>query len=345
MVRFCDVFILLINKKAAASSHLMPGNVTATYAEFKAAFEEKKHILVFISPEIHRNFKLLKVEFNNLYKNYVEKHHRIPDSPFDPFREWIETQMKKEGLAKDLLKVADPFIWAFIYDIYQKGSWLYDFDIAKTEQNAKVISEMLSTSFRSVVGLINERDQIELLKSHASYLLNYAECSLIMLAERNLIVEDSKDGWSNFLEQAILFLKKPAPIIQAPEFNPIQVNTVTGCFAASLYTYNEETGLSLDLIGTAGEINPDEFYLLSESDVFVVDAYNQQDRIVAFREDKQTLYITEPIENSVLCLHFSLADEWTKERVKVYSDEVEYAIITENELFFNFLKLLIGGKI
>lgn len=46
----------------------------------------------------------------------------------------------------------------------------------------------------------------------------------------------------------------------------------------------------------------------------------------------------------MLCLHFSLKNEWTQDQVRAYVEEIEYAIITEHEYFFEFLKLLIGGR-
>jgi hypothetical protein len=345
VVKSSDVFVLLINKKAGANSSLLPGNVTPTYLEYKAAILEKKHILVFVSPEVKRNFMFIKDELRSLYNSYVNDNHRPPNSPFDPFEDWIKNQIANQGLAKSLLEIADPYVWAFIYDVYSKNNWLYDFDISLSEQHAKNISAMLSTSLRSVVGLISEREQLEELKSQASYLINYADYTLTMLNERNLIkTTTNKEDWSSFLEKGILFLNHPQDIIQAPEFNPIVVNSIKGCFAASLYAYNVEDGNLLSLIGTTGDITAQEVFFLDDNDVFVVEAFNQQERLIAYREDKQTLYITEPIENSVICLHLTLAEKWTHDQVKAYIDEIEYAIINVHDYFFEFLKLLIGGR-
>lgn len=344
VVSSSDVFVLLINKKSGANSWLLPGNVTPTYLEYKAALLHKKHILVFVSPEVKRNFMFLKDEMKSIYDTYVRDQHRAPDSPYDPFKDWVDTQLETGGLARNFLQIADPFIWAFLFDIYSKGNWLYDFDISRSVEQAKNISSMLSTSLRSVVGLITERNKLEELKSQASYLLNYADHTLIMLQEKNSIMHKDKEDWSQFLEQVILFLNKPSDIIQAPDVNPFVANTITGCFAATLYAYDDKDGEYLTLIGTAGNVTAQEMFLLNENDVFVVDAFNQQDTLIAYREDKKTLYLTEPIGDTVLCLHYSLDKRWTQEQVKAYISEIEYAIINEHEYFFDFIKLLIGGR-
>ncbi|WP_230129938.1 DUF4062 domain-containing protein [Bacillus sp. CECT 9360] len=207
VVKSSDVFVLLINKKAGAGT-LLPGNVTPTYLEYKAALLERKHILVFVSPEVNRNFMSLRLDLKNVYDQYIRDNPRAPNSPFDPFKEWVEDEMKQGGVTKRLLEIADPFVWAFLYDIYSKRNWLYDFDISRSAENAKNISAMLSTSLRSVVGLISEREQLEQLKRNASHLLKYADYTLTMLNEKNLITNGYYNNWSNFLEQGISFLDK-----------------------------------------------------------------------------------------------------------------------------------------
>jgi hypothetical protein len=62
----------------------------------------------------------------------------------------------------------------------------------------------------------------------------------------------------------------------------------------------------LSLVGSTGEIDPDHFYKLDEKDVYVVESYNNQVRLITFREEKQMLYVTEPLGSFVLCLHFKL---------------------------------------
>lgn len=349
VVRSSDVFVLLINKKSGASSKLMKGNVTPTYLEYKTALNEKKHILVFVSPEVKKNFQQIHSELKRLHEGYKEVNHRAPDSPFDPLEKWIEDGQKNEGLTKQLLEVADPFVWAFLYEIYNNQHWLYEFDISKSEEQAKNISAMLSTSLRSVVGLISERKQIQKLKDQATYLLNYADYTLDMFNEKNSIISrvvdavENKDLWSNFLTKGIKFLQKPTEIIQAPDFNPTVVNTINGCFAASLYYYNEEINV-LTLVGTTGEITAEEEFSLNQEDVFVVDAFKNEDRISVYVENKQTIYITEPIGDYVLCLHFSLDEKMTTAAVTAYIKEIESSIFDKHEYYFGFLKLLIGGR-
>jgi hypothetical protein len=352
VVRSSDVFILLINKKSGANSKLMNGNVTPTYLEYKAALQTRKHILVFVSPDVKRGFDFISPELKKLYETYLHDNHRTPDSPFDPFKDWIGNQINNDGIAKQILTKADPFVWAFLYEVYNNREWVYDFDISETEKNAWKISQMLSTSLRSVVSLIAEREQIEELKGQASYLLNFADYTLTMLIEKNNIMynryanqENKKELWSDFLEQGIIFLKQPKDIIQAPDFNPVIVNKIADCYAASLYLYDEKQGELLTLVGTTGEITAPEVYTLEEGcDFFVVDAFNKEERIISFREDKQTIYLTEPIGDFVLCLHFLLDKKWTEENVKAYVEEIERAIIKENDYFFEYLKLLIGGR-
>jgi hypothetical protein len=338
-----DVFVLLINRQSGATSRLMDGNVTPTYLEYKAAINQNKHILVFVSPIVKQNFNILKREFDRLYKSYHDQYHRLPSSPFDPLKGWVETNLAIEGTFKDLLEVADPFVWAFLSDIYRNRNWVYDYDVAKSEEHAKNISAMLSTTLRSVVGLVSEREQIDELKSHTSYLLAYADYTLMLMNERNQIVYNGVQTWSNFLDIGIQFLKRNIEFIQARETNPMIVNGTSGCFAASLYTFDKESKKLLNLVGSTGQIDPDEFYKLEEENIFVVNSYNQQERLITFREDKQTLYVTEPINDTVLCMHFKVSIHWTEEQVKAYEEEIKYAIIEQHEYFYEYLIGMIGG--
>ncbi|MBW8351573.1 DUF4062 domain-containing protein [Bacillus sp. IITD106] len=343
VVRSCDVFVLLINKKASANSTLMRGNVTPTYLEYRAALQEKKHILVFVNPEVKNNFMNIKDDLQRIYDTYIRDHHRMPDSPFDPFKNWIEEQMKTENVYKRMMQSVDPFVWAFLYDVYNNWNWLYEYDVAHSTEHAKNISAMLSTSFKSVVSLISERDEIDQLKTSAAYLLEYADLTLEILKERNEIKNNLLEDWSGVLLKGINFLSRgPIEIIQARDFNPKIVNTIQRCHAASLYSYNGKQ--SLDLIGTAGNITANDMFSFDEEDIFVVSAFKNKSRLMAFRQDKQCLYITEPIGNTVLCLHFKLDTYWTKETAEAYMGELEYAIINQNELFFDFMKLVIGGR-
>ncbi|MFY3790105.1 hypothetical protein ACOQFO_00020 [Ureibacillus sp. MALMAid1270] len=236
--------------------------------------------------------------------------------------------------------------------VYSNREWLYEFDFSDTPGNAKIISQMLSTSFRSVVNLIAEKDRIIQLKKQASYLLSYADYTLELLHEKNFIMDShahtheyNVNSWSNFLEKGIKFLKQPRDIIQATDFNPTIVNTIK-CFGASLYLYKEHNEEKfLHLIGTAGEISADEYFSVDEEDIFVVEAFTKGERIIAFREEKQTIYLTEPVGNFVFCLHFSLDISWRSENVIAYVEEIESAIINtkEEEYFFKFFKSMIGG--
>ncbi|WML44561.1 hypothetical protein [Neobacillus sp. PS3-40] len=92
-------------------------------------------------------------------------------------------------MAKPILSKAAPFVWAFLFDIYRNREWLYEFDFSDTPGNAKIISQ-ISTSFRSVVSLNAEKGRISLLKKQAYYLLSYADYTLVLLNEKNLIMEN-----------------------------------------------------------------------------------------------------------------------------------------------------------
>ncbi|WP_404349721.1 hypothetical protein LG311_03600 [Sutcliffiella horikoshii] len=100
----------------------------------------------------------------------------------------------------------------------------------------------------------------------------------------------------------------------------------------------------LTLVGAIGDINPDEFYQLDEENIYVVDSYNQQVRLITFNAEKQTIYVTEPVGNSVLCMHFDLTLPWSEEQVKAYESEINYAIIKQHEFFYEFLIRLLGGR-
>ncbi|PKR82692.1 hypothetical protein MHI39_01095 [Heyndrickxia sp. FSL K6-6286] len=229
---------------------------------------------------------------------------------------------------------------------YNNGYWLYEFDIARSQEQAKNISALLSTSLRSVVNLIPERTKLNELKNQTANLMNYANYTLTLLSEKNLIMNNEIGNWSNFLEQAINFLQKDKEIIVAPDFNPTRVNIIRGCKAASLYHYNENTPQKLILLGATGNVTAPDTFDLTNSNVYVVDAFNQQEKIIFYREEKQTLYITEPIGECVLCLHFPLVERWNNDQVKAHIDLIEYAIIKEeDEYFYEYLKLLIGGKL
>ncbi|UAL48060.1 DUF4062 domain-containing protein [Sutcliffiella horikoshii] len=344
IVESSDVVILLINRKSGARSRLMNGNVTPTYLEYVAARQKNKHMLVFVSPNVKQKFNILKAEFDRLYEGYVAEFHRSPNSPYDPLMEWIEDQLESEGTFKQLLEEADPFVWAFLFEVFRDGNWIYDFDISKSSEQAHNISATLSTSLRSVVGLISEREHIDQLKNQATYLYAYAEYSLQLLNEMNSMKDIGKHTWSNFLDVGLSFLMQQMHIFQTPDVNPRIVNTVSGCNAASLYSVMEGNITMLTLVGAIGDINPDEFYQLDEENIYVVDSYNQQVRLITFNAEKQTIYVTEPIGNSVLCMHFDLTLPWSEEQVKAYESEINYAIIEQHEFFYEFLIRLLGGR-
>ncbi|MFB4162267.1 DUF4062 domain-containing protein [Alteribacillus sp. JSM 102045] len=334
VVRASDVFVLLIHRKSGASTKLLPGNVTPAYLEYKAAVMEKKHILVFVSPEVKENFFRIQKKLEDLHNTYLDNHHRKPDSPFEPFENWIKDEIENGGLAKQFLETADPFIWAFLFEVFQNGHWLYDFDISKSGEQAKNISAMLSTSLRSVVKFIPERDNLQKLKKQASQLLHFADYTLMMLNEKNKIQENNHSkAWSVFLDKAITFFQHPVDIVQAPDFNPTVVNTINGCFAAFLYVEDEEGGLCS--VGGSGEKE-------GSLEEFVVEAFEKGKRIIASKEKDQTICIAEPIHPFVLCLYFSLEQPMTEEQAKAYRNEMERAVMEENEYHIEFLKLLIG---
>lgn len=157
VVEKSDIVILLINTKSGEEPELRWGNVTPTYLEFQEAWKKKKHILVFVNPDIKKRFFELKKDFDSLYNQYIEENHRPPDSPFDPFESWIASQ---DGMVKRHLEAADPFVWAFLYDIYKKRYWLYEFDYAQSEKEAKQIAQMISNSLKTVVDFIPRLDEL-----------------------------------------------------------------------------------------------------------------------------------------------------------------------------------------
>lgn len=163
--------------------------------EFQEAWKKKKHILVFVNPDIKKRFFDLRKDFDSLYNQYIEENHRPPDSPFDPFERWISIQ---DGVAKKHLQAADPFVWAFLYDIYKKRYWLYEFDFAQSEKEAKQISQMISNSLKTVVDFIPRLDELTEIEEQQSYLVEYAEHTLTMLHQKNLILNKEEQDWSNF---------------------------------------------------------------------------------------------------------------------------------------------------
>ncbi|URJ76516.1 hypothetical protein [Bacillus velezensis] len=98
------------------------------------------------------------------------------------------------------------------------------------------------------------------------------------------------------------------------------------------------------MVGKTGDITAPEVFALYEEGVHVVDAFNQGERLITYREDKKTFYITEAVERFVLCLHFLLEEDWDVKRAEAYAQEVECAIMDKHQLYFEFLNLLIGGS-
>ena len=321
---------------------MLDGDITPTYLEYKAAMLEDKHILVFVSPDIKKSFLDLKDEMYDLYYQYQEKTKRLPSSPLEPFKDWIYQELHKNNLYSNIFKKADPFIWAFLFEIIREGNWLYEFDIAHSINEVKRISDMLSTSFRSVVHFINKRKEIQEMQSMLDYLDNYSSYTLELLEEKNKIMNHESD-WSTLLEKAIQALNHQKDIIQNPEINPIVVNRISECYAASLY---QKEGNILSLIGSTSNISANQMYSLDEDDIYVVDALTKRERIIAYREDKNAIYLTLPVNDFVVCcLHYRLEKRWTKEQVIAYEKEIEYAIIDGNEYFLDFFKLILGGRI
>lgn len=338
VVKSSDVVIILIHKKASAQGDLMSGNITPTFLEYRAAIKKNKHILVFVTPEIKNSFMQIRPQLEILYKKYIQESNRLPDSPMDPFIDWFQT---RDVITKLIIEKADKFVWAFLYEIYRNRNWINELDISRTSEQTLVISQMLSTSLKKVVKFIPQYKEIEESNEHLSYLMKFTEQNLKLINKRNTLGNNS-EKWSNFLEEMIKFLETSFPIIQAPEVNPTEVNKISMCYAASLYEYKEER---LCLIGSTSRITAPESFHIDENDVYVVDSYKKNARLITFREDKQMIYITENISGRVLCLHFPISLHWDSSKVKAYVDEIEYAILIKNDMYFDLIKALLGGRV
>ncbi|MBD8069858.1 hypothetical protein F7888_12910 [Bacillus sp. PS06] len=79
-------------------------------------------------------------------------------------------------------------------------------------------------------------------------------------------------------------MKVSNQIILMPDINPIIVNSTHDCVAAYLYTIDKK--VTIFLVGSIGEISPDELYNLIEEEVYVVDSYKNQVRLITYNTKK-----------------------------------------------------------
>ena len=97
-------------------------------------------------------------------------------------RKIVKDHLEKSGHEVPIFEDGDFGSWRVIP--YNNGYWLYEFDIARSQEQAKNISALLSTSLRSVVNLIPERTKLNELKNQTANLMNYANYTLTLLSEK-----------------------------------------------------------------------------------------------------------------------------------------------------------------
>lgn len=97
VVEKSDIVILLINTKSGEEPELRWGNVTPTYLEFQEAWKKKKHILVFVNPDIKKRFfelkRILTHYITNILKRTIGRliHPLILSKTGSPVRmEWLK---------------------------------------------------------------------------------------------------------------------------------------------------------------------------------------------------------------------------------------------------------------
>ncbi|CAH0346583.1 DUF4062 domain-containing protein [Bacillus sp. CECT 9360] len=324
----CDIFLLFVAQKAG--SYNDEYNATVTHCEFQKAHHNNKYIIVFVEDYIYNLFwNDLRFTIGEMVEDYKKVHGNL-----DSYRDIAEAAW---NIHPETSKSIDSYVWAFLYDIYQKGYYFEQMSMAV--DGIKTIKKYFSDLFRQgsqYLALQNDID--EQIKEGPTYRKHAEFASKMIEYLQNGELKDPR----MFLEYLQRFLKKGTVYNKPGTVFEKTLGEYESCSGSTLYKKDDR---QLRLIAASGMASGDnEFYNLDDPYSFVVQAFNSSNPELFFGEEKRQFYLALKSGNYVICFHYPVDSFWTEENVQLFKVDIMRDIMeTEPALFRDFAIRLLGG--
>ncbi|MFS0781849.1 DUF4062 domain-containing protein [Bacillus sp. 1P06AnD] len=337
-VRESDILILFISNKAGSFTEKDP-NITATYAEFLTALEHNTLIIPIVEQSIFQFYHShIHAELERDIKTFILEFDREPAYTYSFVKDLLEIKKTKEPLWYQ--KVAetnvDPFIWAFIHDIYVRTPWTYTHTFGLPQDICDFIGSALSQVLKQSVPFYTLKDEIEGLFSDYDSLMAFQHSTIALvkcIAGGTLDIPSFlKVIKDQFIEQNIYKYKNT--------FSTEIAATVSACQSISIY---EREGEQLHLLGAVG-CHPAQLIDVKNSLSMATETYTRNSalELVYYQEEKQHIYISKRTGELIIIMQFELSEKWSEKRVKSYESDISEAIM-QNRGIFDLAIDLAGG--
>jgi hypothetical protein len=327
MVRQSDIFLLLIHRKGG--SFVEEYGCTVTHLEFSKALIERKEVFVFVEKGVKKLFfdnfaPPLKEMFNNKHAKPIDIKNAILD-------------LGKQAPYSEILDNIDANIFVLLFDVYQDGFWMNEFDINGdyTEKIKQHLSEMLKK------GLTYLQIENEILSNSINSKIFNDYKDLVLDTLHSIEIKTFTD-WHQFLASIMEHMNGNEVFIGSGTYLERSIGAYGHCNGCTLYKRN---GNTLELIRPSIGVASEEHSLLnlSEDNYYVVLTYNTKitDPNIFVNRAKMKMYITLRVNEFVLCLHFPLEKLWPEVCNQAARDDI---INSKNfVILLDFIKSVLGG--
>jgi hypothetical protein len=335
-VRESDLFFLFLETKAGTL--LSEAYRTVTHLEYIEAIKHRKLVYVFIEEETQMAyFNGAKTIIFDYIQQYEEQHVRAPSK--EEILEFLMAHSKSEN-ATDLFKVADPYLWLFLYEIFEENKpYVQAFSSGVGPDWRRLLSDLL----RQGAELVPDRKKFkEDTATAASLSMFYRTFHKLM---PQLIIQGIKN-YNQFLS-ALRNSLSGGKIIKDYYYTNHELGTFLPCSAICIY---QRKGHFLFPVPGAqnGDFSPElTFYPLDDEDSFVSTTYNANldGYLIFYIPDKNLFYLTTKMNEYVVSYHFPAGDGWDTDKFTRFSGEVIDAIMgaQANTQMLEFSKYVLGG--
>lgn len=314
-----DFLLLFIDSKAG--SMISSEGKTVTHLEFLKAHEWGKQILVYVN-------RIIKDEFFKCLDK-LKADHELYVSDFEQFCEKVASC--------EVTQIQDPYVLAFLYDVYAKDYYLQGMEIG-IEVNEQV-KKQLSVIMKDGLQYLGLKDEIHQALNHFQTYSDFYENSLKFLEviQKGEIVNTrlllsrlrNQMGEVQVLELDTLYQKK--------SFTSIKPATAITLYQA----YTEE----MKLLEFDGDVTAENIPAENKESYVVQTAENDEmEEALYYNEDKHLFYFLFKVNSYVFCIHFPTTGEMTSDYALRYQKHVLDAIIkSKGYQYCYFLKKLLGG--
>lgn len=320
-VRECDAFLLFISNKAG--TFYEQSQRTVTHMELIEACNKRKTVLVFVDSAI-------KTEYFSKAKGIIEEYEKahIAETSSYPTAGEIVAALRQTDLSSHV----DPYVWFFIHDIVKKGIYFESIDLAVTPDWKGYFSDLLRRGIRLMPfkdTIETNEKQLELYDQFYDTLSRAIPCmSIAEIHNVQSLLESFKVSVAgNVVEHDYGFVKEP-------------VGSYDNCSAVTLYKFQDDRMM---LLGRTGNATGEEYYLMDNQDSYVVLTYSNLEDRIFFKEANCTFYYCLRLPNHVMTFHLPCDPEWNTDKFMSSKDSVIRAIMNNNALAFDLVRMLIGG--